>query len=70
MSVMSAVGSFAGKSAAYAWEGTRLASSQFAHGAAEGYVAKATELRAKREALTADAPAKPVAQRPLKPQRA
>lgn len=48
---MQSVGSFVGKGAAYAWEGSRLASTQFATGAAEGYAEKAAELRAKREAL-------------------
>ncbi len=70
MSVMHTTGSFLGKTAAYAWEGSRLASTQFAHGAAEGYAAKATELRAKREALSATAPAVQAPQRKLKPQAA
>lgn len=48
---MQSLGSLAGKTAAYAWEGSRLASSQFAAGAVEGYTEKAAELRAKREAL-------------------
>lgn len=53
MAFMQSVGSFAGKSAAYAVEGTRLASSQFAQGAVEGYTSKAAELEAKRLALRA-----------------
>ena len=50
---MVSLGRSAGKAAAYAWEGSRLASSQFATGAAEGYAEKAAELRAKKEALSA-----------------
>jgi hypothetical protein len=67
--IMQSLGSFAGKTAAYAWEGTRLASSQFATGAAEGYAEKAAELRAKREALglTNAAPAAPA---PVKQRKA
>lgn len=56
MSVMQSIGSFAGKSAAYAWEGSKLASTQFATGAAEGYAEKAAELRAKRAALAPSLP--------------
>lgn len=51
MSIMHTIGSFTGKSAAYAWEGTRLGASQFAQGAKEGYADKAAELAAKRQAL-------------------
>lgn len=50
------IGSFTGKTAAYAWEGTRLAGTSFAQGAKEGYTLKAAELRAKREALSLEAP--------------
>lgn len=57
MSFMHTVGSFAGKSAAYAWEGSRLGATSFAQGAKEGYVNKAAELQAKRLALSATAPA-------------
>ena len=59
MSFMKSVGLFAGKSAAVVWEGSRLGATNFAHGAKEGYVSKAEELRAKRIALaqTTQAPA-------------
>lgn len=57
MSFMHTVGSFAGKSAAYAWEGSKLGATSFAQGAKEGYVSKAEELRAKRIALAGDKPA-------------
>lgn len=62
-SIARSVGSFTGKSAAYVWEGTRLASTQFATGAAEGYALKAEELREKRLAL------KPVGAPPVVPAR-
>lgn len=63
MSIARTVGSFAGKSAAYAWEGTRLASSEFAAGARTGYADKAAELQARRLQLAKALPAahKPVA---------
>ena len=51
MSFMKSVGSFAGKTAAVAWEGSRLGATNFAQGAKEGYATKAEELRAKRIAL-------------------
>lgn len=70
MSIARTVGSFAGKSAAYAWEGTRLGASEFAAGARTGYADKAAELQARRLALVQAAPAarKPaaVAQRKLR----
>jgi hypothetical protein len=53
MSFAHTVGRAVGTSAAYAYEGTRLASTSFAQGAREGYAEKAQELRAKREALGA-----------------
>ncbi len=56
MSVMHTVGRAVGTTAAYAFEGTRLASTQLAQGAREGYAEKAAELRAKREALSLSAP--------------
>ena len=70
MSVLFTVGSALGKTAAYAVQGSALAGTQLALGAQEGYVTKAAELRSRREALSAAEPAKPVAQRPLKPQKA
>jgi hypothetical protein len=70
MSIMHTTGSFVGKTAAYAWEGSRLASTQFAAGAAEGYALKAADLRAKREALSATAPAVQAPQRKLKTAKA
>ena len=51
MSFFNKAGSFTGKHAANVWEGSRLASSQFAQGAKAGYTARAQELRAEREAL-------------------
>lgn len=57
------IGSFAGKTAAYAYEGTRLASTSFAQGAKEGYAEKAEQLRAQRLALVPSAPALPARQR-------
>lgn len=53
MSAMHSVGSFLGKTAATAYEGSRLASTQLAIGYAEGYASRAEELRAKRAALLA-----------------
>lgn len=47
------LGHAVGTAGAYVWEGSRLASTQFAAGATEGYAAKAAELRAKRVALAA-----------------
>ena len=61
-SIMHTIGSITGKAGAYAWEGSRLASSQFAAGAVAGYSAKAEQLRAARLALPA---ARPAAQRKL-----
>lgn len=57
MSIMQSIGSIAGKSAAYAWEGSKLASTQFATGAADGYAEKAAELRARRTEVLSRAPA-------------
>jgi hypothetical protein len=57
MSFMHTVGSFAGKSAAVAWEGSRLGATSFAQGAKVGYATKASELSAKRLALAGQAPA-------------
>ena len=51
MSFFNKAGSFAGTHAANVFEGSRLASSQFAQGAKVGYVNRASELRAQREAL-------------------
>lgn len=62
MSIAHTIGRFAGQSAAYAWEGTRLASTQLAQGAKEGYQERAEALRAQRLAL---APAPRPAQRKL-----
>lgn len=56
MSIAHTIGRFAGQSAAYAWEGTRLASTQLAQGAKEGYQERAEALRAQRLALSALAP--------------
>jgi hypothetical protein len=56
---MHTVGRAVGTTAAYAFEGTRLASTQLAQGAREGYAEKAQELRAKREALGAPRVAPP-----------
>lgn len=60
--VMHTIGSFTGKTAAYAWEGSRLGATAFAQGAREGYALKAEELRARREALalTTDTGERPV----------
>lgn len=53
MSFAHKAGSFVGKSAAYAWEGSKLGATQFGQGAREAYIAKAEDLRAKRLAITA-----------------
>lgn len=69
MAIVQSIGSFAGKTAAYAWEGSKLASTQFAVGATDGYAEKAAELRARRESVLAGVeftPAKPVARRQAK----
>lgn len=55
-SILRSTGSVIGKSAAYAIHGTRLAGTQLALGAAEGYAAKAAELRDRRNELTLAAP--------------
>lgn len=62
-SILRSIGSGLGKTAAYAWEGSRLASTQLAIGAAEGYAQKAEQLRAQRLALAPAAPALPARQR-------
>ena len=56
MSIAHSAGRFVGQAAAYAYEGTRLASTQFAQGAQEGYAAKAAALRAQRMAAIASMP--------------
>lgn len=66
MSFINKAGQFAGKAAAYAWDGTALASTQFAQGAKQGYVEKSAELRARREAVQAGLAFTPVAVRPRK----
>ena len=48
MSIAHSAGRFVGQAAAYAYEGTRLASTQFAAGAQEGYAERAAALRAQR----------------------
>lgn len=53
MSIMHTTGRILGQSAAYAFEGTRLASTQLAHGVREGYAERAETLRAQRLALSA-----------------
>lgn len=53
MSFAHTTGRIVGTSAAYLYEGTRLASTSFAQGAKDGYAEKAAELRTKREALGA-----------------
>lgn len=62
-SIMFTTGSIIGKTGAYLYEGTRLASTQLAQGASEGYALKAAELRAQRLALVPAAPALPAKQR-------
>ena len=64
MAIVYTLGSLSGKGAAYLYEGTRLASSQFATGAAEGYALKAAQLREQRLALAAP-PAPAARQRKL-----
>lgn len=56
MSVAHAAGRFVGQAAAYAYEGTKLASTQFAAGAQEGYAERAAALRAQRIAAVAGLP--------------
>ncbi len=56
MSVMQSVGRAVGSSAAYAWEGSKLASTQFAQGAKAGYAETSAALIAKRAALMANEP--------------
>ncbi len=53
MSIAHSAGRFVGQAAAYAYEGTRLASTQFAAGATEGYAERAAALRAQRLAAIA-----------------
>lgn len=52
-SALYTIGSVLGKGAAYAVQGTALGTSHLAQGAKAGYVAKADELRARRQALMA-----------------
>lgn len=70
MSVAHSVGRFVGSSAAYAYEGTKLASTQFATGAKEGYAATAADLIARRQAALAGKPAVALPQRKLQPAKA
>lgn len=51
--VMHTIGRGIGKTAAYACEGTRLASISLVQGAKEGYAEKTAELKAQRLALAA-----------------
>lgn len=51
MAIAKSVGKFVGQAGAYAFEGTRLASSQFAAGVQEGYAERAAALKAQRLAL-------------------
>lgn len=62
-SFLRSTGSVLGKGAAYCVHGTRLAGTQLALGAAEGYAEKAEQLRAQRLALVPAAPALPARQR-------
>ena len=62
--ILFTTGSVIGKGAAYVWEGSRLASTQLALGAKEGYALKAEQLRAQRLALAAP-PAAPARQKKL-----
>lgn len=55
-STLFTIGSALGKAGAYAFEGTRLASTQLALGAQAGYAEKAEQLRAQRLALSAPPP--------------
>jgi len=71
-SALFTIGSYLGKGAAYAVQGTALGTSHLAQGAKAGYVAKADELRARRMALMAKQlqaepvePAAPARQRKL-----
>ena len=56
MSVAHTAGRFIGQAAAYAYEGTKLASTQFAAGAQEGYAERAASLRAQRMAAIGSLP--------------
>lgn len=56
-SIVHTIGKTIGKGAAYTWEGSRLASTQLAQGAREGYAEKSAELRARRLAVMAAAAA-------------
>jgi|ADurb_Met_03_Slu_FD_contig_21_381982_length_491_multi_4_in_0_out_0_1 hypothetical protein len=62
MSVAHTAGRFVGQAAAYAYEGTKLASTQFAAGAQEGYAERAASLRAQRMAAIGSLPPAVVAQ--------
>lgn len=53
-STLRTVGSFVGKTGAYAVHGTKLGASHFAQGVREGYASKAEELKARRMALMAE----------------
>lgn len=47
-SIAKSVGRFVGQAGAYAYEGSRLASTQFAAGVQEGYAERAAALKAQR----------------------
>ena len=55
-SIAKSVGRFVGQAGAYAYEGSRLASTQFAAGVQEGYAERAAALRAQRIAAVAGLP--------------
>lgn len=57
MSIASTIGSFTGRQAANVWEGSKLASTQFAQSYSVAYAERAAELRAAREALNLGVPA-------------
>lgn len=56
MAIATTVGSFVGRQAANAWEGSKLASSQFGAAYSAAYAERAAELRAAREALQLGVP--------------
>lgn len=56
MSIAFTTGRILGQAGAFAFEGTRLATTQVAHGVVQGYTERAEVLRARRLALGASVP--------------
>lgn len=69
MSLVFTAGRILGQTGAYAFEGTRLASTQLAAGAVSGYTERAALLREQRLAIARDRAALAVPELPAKQKR-